>query len=65
MMRTPDGAALPPDTRADVRRGKLQLAWRLLLFQKENALAQWYWARTADARGGTRKTMMPMPMRAS
>ena len=36
----------------------LQLAWRCLLFQKERALAQWYRARTADARGGTRKTMI-------
>ena len=36
----------------------IQLAWRFLLFQKESALAQWYRARTADARGGTRKTMI-------
>src|SRR3712207_9262128 len=36
----------------------LQLAWRFLLFQKERALAQWYRARTADARGGTRKTLI-------
>ena len=43
---------------ARVRRGMLQLAWRFLLFQKESALAQWYRARTADARGGTRKTMI-------
>jgi transposase len=43
---------------ARVRRGMLQLAWRFLLFQKERALAQWYRARTADARGGTRKTMI-------
>ncbi len=43
---------------AHVRRGMLQLAWRFLLFQKESALAQWYRARTADARGGTRKTMI-------
>ena len=28
------------------------------LFQKDSALAQWYRARTADARGGTRKTMI-------
>src|SRR5690349_21097535 len=37
---------------ARVRRGMVQLAWRFLLFQKDSALAQWYRARTADARGG-------------
>ena len=41
---------------ARVRRGMIQLAWRFLMFQKESALAQWYRARTADARGATRKT---------
>ncbi len=39
---------------ARVRRGMIQLAWRLLIFQKDSALAQWYRARTADARGATR-----------
>ena len=43
---------------ARVRRGMIQLAWRFLLFQRDSALAQWYQARTADARGGTRKTMI-------
>jgi transposase len=43
---------------ARVRRGMVQLAWRFLWFQKGSALAQWYRARTADARGGTRKTMI-------
>lgn len=43
---------------ARVRRGMLQLAWRFLVFQKDSALAQWYRARTADARGATRKTMI-------
>lgn len=43
---------------ARVRRGMVQLAWRFLLFQKDSALAQWYRVRTADARGGTRKTMI-------
>jgi transposase len=43
---------------ARVRRGMIQLAWRFLMFQKGSALAQWYRARTADARGGTRKTMI-------
>jgi transposase len=43
---------------ARVRRGMLQLAWRFLVFQKDSALTQWYRARTADARGATRKTMI-------
>ena len=43
---------------ARVRRGVLQLAWRFLMFQKDSGLAQWYRARTADARGATRKTMI-------
>ena len=43
---------------ARVRRGMIQLAWRLLNFQKESALVQWYRARTSDGRGGTRKTMI-------
>ncbi len=36
----------------------IQLAWRFLMFQKNSALAQWYRSRTADGRGGTRKTMI-------
>jgi len=43
---------------ARVRRGMIQLAWRFLKFQKDSTLAQWYRAQTADARGGTRKTMI-------
>jgi transposase len=43
---------------ARVRRGMIQLAWGFLMFQKNSALAQWYRARTADGRGGTRKTMI-------
>ena len=43
---------------ARVRRGMIQLAWRLLRFQKDSALVQWYRERTADGRGGTRKTMI-------
>jgi transposase len=43
---------------ARVRRGMIQLAWRFLLHQKDSALAKWYRARTADARGSTRKTMI-------
>jgi transposase len=40
-----------------VRRGMIQLAWRFLMFQKESALAQWYRARTENARS-KRKTMI-------
>jgi transposase len=43
---------------ARVRCGMIQLAWRFLRFQKDSALAQWFQARTADGRGGTRKTMI-------
>ena len=43
---------------ARVRRGMIQLAWRFLMFQKDSALAQWYLARTADARGATRKALI-------
>ncbi len=43
---------------ARVRRGMIQLAWRFLLHQRDSALAQWYRTRTADARAGTRKTLI-------
>jgi transposase len=43
---------------ARVRRGMIQLAWGHLLHQKDGALAECYRRRTADARGGTRKTMI-------
>jgi transposase len=43
---------------ARVRRAMIQLAWRFLIFQKDSALARWYWQRTADHRGTTRKTMI-------
>jgi transposase len=43
---------------ARVRCCMIQLAWRFLRFQKDSALAQWFQARTADGRGGTRKTMI-------
>jgi transposase len=42
---------------ARVRRGMIQLAWRFLNFQKDSALAQWFRARTENARS-TRKTMI-------
>ena len=35
---------------ARVRRGMIQLAWRLLMFQKNSALAQWFRARTERPR---------------
>jgi len=43
---------------ARVRRGMLQLAWCFLRHQKDSDLAKWFRARTADARGATRKTMI-------
>jgi transposase len=43
---------------ARVRHGMIQLAWRFLRFQRASALTQWFHARTADGRGGTRKTMI-------
>lgn len=36
----------------------IQLTWRFLRFQPNSGLARWYRVRTADARGGTRKTMI-------
>jgi len=35
----------------------IQLAWRFLMFQKDRTLAQWFRARTENARGA-RKTMI-------
>ncbi|TJW49057.1 MAG: IS110 family transposase, partial [Mesorhizobium sp.] len=43
---------------ARVRYGMILLAWRFLQYQKDSALAHWFCARTADGRGGTRKTMI-------
>ena len=43
---------------ARVRRSMIELAWGHLLHQKCSPLAKWYRRRTADARGGTRKTMI-------
>ncbi|MGZ8368993.1 MAG: IS110 family RNA-guided transposase [Rhodoplanes sp.] len=42
---------------ARVRRGMIQLAWRFLMFQKDSALAHWFYARTKHA-PATRKTMI-------
>ena len=41
-----------------VRRGMVQLAWRFIRFQPDSALARWFYARTADGRKKTRKTMI-------
>jgi transposase len=43
---------------ARVRRGLMQLAWRFLRFQKDSALAQWYYARTEGAAGKRKTTMI-------
>ena len=43
---------------ARVRRGMIELAWGHLVHQKGSPLTAWYRRRTADARGGTRKTMI-------
>jgi transposase len=43
---------------ARVRRGMIELAWRFLWYQKESALAEWYYTRTADHRKDTKKTMI-------
>jgi transposase len=43
---------------ARLRTGMIQLAWRMLMFQKDSALVQWFRARTADGRPKTRKTMI-------
>src|SRR6516165_1372088 len=43
---------------ARVRRGMIQLAWRFIRFQLDSALAKWFYARTADGRKKTRKTMI-------
>jgi transposase len=43
---------------ARVRRGMIQLSWRFLMFQEQSAFAQWYRARTADGRPGTRKPLI-------
>jgi transposase len=45
---------------ARVRRGMIQLAWRFLNFQKESALAQWFNARTKNARGSRKKMIVAL-----
>jgi transposase len=41
-----------------VRRGLIQLAWRMLTHQPECDLVKWYRRRTADGRRVTRKVMI-------
>jgi transposase len=41
-----------------VRRGMVQLAWRFLVFQKDCALVRWFRARTADAVGRRRMSLI-------
>jgi len=41
-----------------VRHVLIELAWRFLRHQKDSALAQWFFARTQDGRGQTRKVMI-------
>jgi len=45
---------------ARVRRGMIQLAWRFLNFQKHSALAKWFQARTANARGSRKKMIVAL-----
>ena len=45
---------------ARVRRGMIQLAWRFLEFQKGSALAQWFRARTENARGSRKKMIVAL-----
>ena len=42
---------------ARVRRGMIQLAWRLLRFQGDSTLAKWYTSRTKNV-PNTRKIMI-------
>jgi len=45
---------------ARVRKGMIQLAWRFLAFQKDSALAKWFKARTANARGSRKKMIVAL-----
>jgi len=38
----------------------IQLAWRFLAFQKESALAKWFAARTANARGSRKRMIVAL-----
>ena len=43
---------------ARVRHGMIQLAWRWLMFQKQSPLSQWFQARAASLKRGSRKTLI-------
>ncbi len=43
---------------ARVRRSLIQLAWQVLVFQKDSALARWYVGRTSGPNGARRTTMI-------
>jgi transposase len=43
---------------ARLRTGMIQLAWRMLMFQKNSALVQWFRTRTVDGGPKMRKTMI-------
>src|SRR6266403_172655 len=55
--KTPGERAGPFRQRSSSTRHVIQLAWRFLIFQRNSALAQWFRARTENARG-TRKLMI-------
>src|SRR3546814_11872813 len=48
---------------ARVRRILVQLAWRWLRFQPENALSRWFAERTSGAKGRIRTIMIVAPAR--
>ena len=43
---------------ARVRRAMIELSWRWRRHQPASELTQWYYQRTADARGDTRKALI-------
>jgi len=45
---------------ARVRRGMIQLAWRFLRFQKQSVLAEWFEARTKNARTSRKKMIVAL-----
>ena len=54
--RREKGLARAGSTR--LRTGMIQLAWRMLMFQKDSALVQWFRTRTADGGPKMRKIMI-------
>jgi transposase len=45
---------------ARVRRGMVQLAWRFVKFQKDSALARWFYGRTENAPGLRKKMIVAL-----